>query len=71
LIYALPPLKDLRVADLGAGTGRSAQALLAAYPSIHLTLIEPDEVRGWWWMVQKMASCMGGFTIQYVNFMEY
>eukprot|EP00435_Cladocopium_sp_Y103_P006086 s2457_g1.t4 len=45
LIYALPPLKNLRVADLGAGTGRSAAALVAAYPSIQLTLIEPDEGR--------------------------
>eukprot|EP00438_Fugacium_kawagutii_P008616 Skav234212 [mRNA] locus=scaffold2795:187041:188708:- [translate_table: standard] len=36
----------MRVADLGAGTGRSGQALLAAYPSMRLTLIEPDEV-GW------------------------
>ena len=43
LIYALPPLKDLRVADLGAGTGRSGAALATAYPSIRLTLIDPDE----------------------------
>ena len=31
--------------DVGAGTGRSALAVSRAYPSIDLTLIEPDEAR--------------------------
>ena len=44
-IYALPPLNGKRVVDVGAGTGRSALAVSQAYPSIDLTLIEPDEGR--------------------------
>eukprot|EP00434_Breviolum_minutum_P040529 symbB.v1.2.036014.t1/scaffold4986.1/size32096/1 len=57
LIYALPPLKDLRVADLGAGTGRSGAALATAYPSIRLTLIDPDEGR-LRMAVQKLPQAM-------------
>ena len=42
-MYALPPLSGKRVVDLGAGTGRSAAAVAAAYPRAHFTLIDPDE----------------------------
>ncbi|CAE7807839.1 unnamed protein product [Symbiodinium sp. CCMP2592] len=44
-VYALPPLSGKRVVDLGAGTGRSAAAVAAAYPRAHFTLIDPDEGR--------------------------
>ncbi|CAE7558321.1 unnamed protein product [Symbiodinium natans] len=44
-VYALPPLSGKRVVDVGAGTGRSAAAVAAAYPRAHLTLIDPDEGR--------------------------
>ena len=42
-LFALPPLVDGRVCDLGAGTGRSAAAVAMAYPQAQLTLIDPDE----------------------------
>ncbi|CAJ1331461.1 unnamed protein product [Effrenium voratum] len=44
-VYALPPLSGKSVVDIGAGTGRSAAAVAAAYPKARLTLIDPDEGR--------------------------
>lgn len=46
LIYALPPLQDGEIADIGAGTGRSALAMLSAYPRVQLTLLDADAKRG-------------------------
>ena len=46
LIYALPPLQDGKIADVCAGTGRSALAVLAAYPRVKLTLLDADAERG-------------------------
>jgi len=45
-IWALPPLSGKRVADIAAGTGRSALAMAEAYPLAELTLLEVDEERG-------------------------
>ena len=46
LVYALPPLPaGTRVADLCAGSGRAALALLRAYPEAHVTLVDMDTRR--------------------------
>lgn len=46
IVWALPPLSGCRVADLGSGTGRSALAIAAAYPTADLTLLDVDKERG-------------------------
>ena len=46
LVYALPPLQNGKIADVGAGSGRSALALLSAYPRVQLTLLDADAERG-------------------------
>lgn len=46
LVWALPPLSTGRVADIGAGTGRSALAIAAAYPQAEITLLDADAGRG-------------------------
>eukprot|EP00929_Paragymnodinium_shiwhaense_P014373 TRINITY_DN122278_c0_g1_i1.p1 TRINITY_DN122278_c0_g1~~TRINITY_DN122278_c0_g1_i1.p1 ORF type:complete len:277 (-),score=34.11 TRINITY_DN122278_c0_g1_i1:591-1370(-) len=46
LIWALPPCSGARVVDYGAGTGRAATAILQAYPTARVTLLDSDKVRG-------------------------
>eukprot|EP00928_Gymnodinium_smaydae_P054738 TRINITY_DN38470_c0_g1_i1.p1 TRINITY_DN38470_c0_g1~~TRINITY_DN38470_c0_g1_i1.p1 ORF type:complete len:291 (+),score=40.34 TRINITY_DN38470_c0_g1_i1:47-874(+) len=46
LVLSLPPCSGKRVLDYGAGAGRSALAVAAAYPSARLTLLDSDAVRG-------------------------
>lgn len=43
LTAALPPLSnDARVCDLGCGTGNASYTILTAYPTLRLTLLDPD-----------------------------
>lgn len=45
LVAALPPCDGKRVLDLCAGSGRASAALLAAYPTAHVTLVDASEER--------------------------
>ncbi|RLN98776.1 hypothetical protein BBJ28_00002976 [Nothophytophthora sp. Chile5] len=45
LVLALPPCDRKRVLDLCAGSGRASAALLAAYPTAQLTLVDSSEQR--------------------------
>ncbi|TYZ58258.1 hypothetical protein PybrP1_007935 [[Pythium] brassicae (nom. inval.)] len=45
LVAALPPCDSKRVVDLCAGSGRAAAALLAAYPTAEVTLVDASAER--------------------------
>ncbi|CAH0520323.1 unnamed protein product [Peronospora belbahrii] len=45
LVFALPPCGDKQVLDLCAGSGRAAFALLKAYPTAHVALVDASEQR--------------------------
>ncbi|OWZ16114.1 hypothetical protein PHMEG_00010135 [Phytophthora megakarya] len=45
LVLALPPCGDLKVLDLCAGSGRASAAVLEAYPSVQLILIDSSNQR--------------------------
>ncbi|RLN20903.1 hypothetical protein BBJ28_00011454 [Nothophytophthora sp. Chile5] len=45
LVLALPPCDGKHVLDLCAGSGRASAALLAAYPTARLTLVDSSEQR--------------------------
>ncbi|KAF4321855.1 hypothetical protein G195_004933 [Phytophthora kernoviae 00238/432] len=45
LVLALPPCNEKQVLDLCAGSGRASAALLSAYPTAKLTLLDSSEQR--------------------------
>ncbi|KAG7401136.1 hypothetical protein PHYBOEH_002694 [Phytophthora boehmeriae] len=64
LVLALPPCDGKQVLDLCAGSGRASAALLAAYPTAKLTLLDSSEQR-LGLAKQRLDALAGGFGVKF------